>query len=291
MRMPFLIRVGMYALVAAGFAGGAGLSVYAAGGEGAPAKKPVPDIEKKVYTNDDLEAKYGKRTAASESKNAEAIATAERTAPAAQPSRTAVRREPIAPEKDPRWYAQQTVGLNGEIAAIDADLAPLTAFRRRGETSRADIGLNVVAPCVGITTDNRIAQLLAQRAEVEAKIEDLEDTARQNGVPPGTFVRADEITEASAQAPQLSAAQQREKLLDQLGQLSDRLADNEVEVQGMQAEMDARRMTLLRANGSGGNMTTNLLSNISADSNALRAQIGSLEDAALNAGIPARDLP
>jgi hypothetical protein len=292
MTIPTLSRIGIFALLAASFVGGRPVPAYAGGsGEGAASKQPLPDIEKKVITNDDLEAKYGKPSITSEVQASQAISASAQPKPSTPPARSIVRREPLSPEKDPRWYAQQVLSLNDEIASIDAEAQPLVAFRTPGNIPGVGTGLILNAPCRGFTTDNRIAQLLSQRGEIEAQIADLEDTARRNGMPPGIFVHAEEIAQVSPARPPLTAAQERAALTDHLAQLSDELAETQSVVDAMQEDTAARHMTLLPPTGNGGSMTTDLLERLSAQSNALESEIRSLEDTALSIGIPARDLP
>lgn len=292
MNAPTRFLPAIFALIAATFVCGVCAPAYA-GGEGAAAKQPVPDREKKVFTNDDLETKYGKPSVAGEVKNAATVSASSPAAPAA-PAATSVRwarREPLAPEKDPAWYAQQTVSVGNEIAGIDAEAQRLIQFRAPGHTPGAGTGLSLNAPCEGVGTDNRIAQLLARRRELESQMGSLEDTARQNDLPPGIFVDASTIAQAAQPQPRLTPAQERASLADRVGQLSEALGQTQAEVAGMQADTTARRMTLLRPNGYGGNMTTDLLQRLGNQSSLLQNQINNVADDALRAGVPARDLP
>ena len=266
------------------------IPAYAGGADAATAKPPVPAREKKIFTNDDLEAKYGKPSVAGEIKSSEAISASAEPASAARPS-SAARRERLAPEKDPQWYAQQTVSFSDEIASIDSEAQRLLQFRLAGNTPRAGTGLIMNAPCDGISTDNRIAQLLARRREIEAQMSELEDTARRNDMPPGLFVDAPAIAAASRQTGLLTPAQQRAALAKKVGQLSDQLSETQGVIADMAADAAARRMTLLRPNGYGANMTTDLLQRLGTQSAMLQAEINSLTDEALRAGVPARDLP
>lgn len=284
----------IFALLAASFVCGVSAPAHAGGtGEGAPAKQPVPVVEKKVFTNDDLEAKYGKPSVAAEMKNAaaiSAIAPATPAAPVVRPAATA-RREPLAPEKDPAWYAQQTVSLDDQIASIEAEAQRFIQFRTPGRAPGAGTGLILNAPCEGVGTDNRIAQLLARRQEIESQLGNLEDAARQNDLPAGIFVDAPAIAQASERQPRLTPGQERTALADRVGQLSNELGQTQAEVDGMVADTAARRMTLLRPNGFGGNMTTDLLQRLGNQSSLLQSQLNSVSDDALRAGVPARDLP
>lgn len=294
MNAPTRFLSATFALLAATFVCGISAPAYAAGGgEGAAAKQPVPDREKKVFTNDDLEAKYGKPSVAGEMKNAAAVSASSPAAPAA-PAATSVRRarrQPLAPEKDPAWYAQRTVSLGNEIASIDAEAQRLIQFRAPGKTPGAGTGLILNAPCEGVGTDNRIAQLLARRRELEAQVGNLEDTARQNDIPPGIFVDASAIAQAAQPQSRLTPTQERATLAERVGQLSEELGRTQGEVADMAADTAARRMTLLRPNGYGGNMTTDLLQRLGNQSSLLQIQINSVSDDALRAGVPARELP
>lgn len=291
MKISTLFRAGMFALAAASLAGGVSIPTFAGGGngnDGAAAKRAVPDIGKKVITNEDLEARYGKPTPASEATNSQAISASTEAAPAAP---TSARIEALPPEQDPVWYAEQTVAFNHELAEIDNQAELLIAFRTPGNTPGAGTGLILNAPCEGISTDNRIAQLFERRDEIEAQLADLEDTARRNDLPPGIFKEAPAIVAAAEQRPPLSPAEERAALASRLDQLSDELTQTESVVEGMRADTAAQGMTLLQPNGAGGNMTTDLLERLAAKSNALQNQINTIEDDAVQAGIPARDLP
>ncbi len=292
MNAPWRFLSPILVLLAANVICGNPIPAYASGGaEGAASKQPVPDREKKVFTNDDLEAKYGKPSVATEMKSSQAITvSAQPAAPAARTS-SSVRRERLSPEKDPQWYARQTVSFSDELASIDSEAQRFIQFRAPGNTPRAGTGLILNAPCEGLTTDNRIAQLLARRDEIEMQVAELEDTGRRNDMPPGLFVEAPAIVQASRQTAPLTAAQQRAALAEKLGQLSDQLGETQAVVAGMHADTAARRMTLLRPAGYGANMTTDLLQRLGAKSTALQGEISSVADDALRAGVPARDLP
>lgn len=294
MNAPWRFLSPILALLAANIICGNAIPAYASGAaDGAAAKQPLPDRKKKVFTNDDLEAKYGKASVAGEVKSSQAVSASSQAtspAPAARPI-SAARRDRLAPEKDPQWYARQTVSLSDQIANIDSEAQGLLRFRAPGNTPRAGTGLILDAPCEGITTDNRIAQLLTRRLEIEAQMSELEDTARRNDMPPGLFVEAPTIAAASHQAAPLTPAQERAALAEKLSQLSNQLSETQGVVADMAADTAARRMTLLRPTGYGANMTTDLLQRLGARSAALQDQINTVTDDALRAGVPARDLP
>jgi hypothetical protein len=286
----------LFSLAAVVFCGHA-IPTHAGGGAGsAAATQPAPDTQKKIFTNDDLEAKYGKPSVAGETKNSEALSVPIQptaSSPSAQAARAsnAARRENLPPEKDPTWYAQQTASLSAKIASIDSEAQRYIQFRAPGNTPRAGTGLILNAPCEGLSTDNRIAQLLARRQEIEAQLADLEDTAHRNDLPPGLFVEAPAIAAASSQTAPLAPARERAALTEKLGQLSAQWDETQAVVTDMARDTAARRMTLLRPNGYGGNFTSDLLQRLAAQSNTLETEISNLSDDALRAGVPARDLP
>jgi hypothetical protein len=275
------------ALFAAALALGTAAPAFAAG-DGASPSVAKPDREKKILTNDDLEAKYGKPSVSGETTAAQTIASSETAKIAPAPAPKAQR---IPPEKDPAWYAEQTVAMTSKLAAMDHEAERLTQFRAPGNTPRAGTGLILSAPCEGISTDNRIAQLAADRQSIQAQLSDLEDTARHNDMPPGIFTHADAIAQAAQPQVRRTASQERQELTDELGGLSEELAANEEIVAGMKADTAARRMTLLAPNGYGGNPTTDLLERLNAQSAAIRTELDAVSEQALRAGIPARDLP
>ncbi|HYL69628.1 MAG TPA: hypothetical protein VEX69_10720 [Candidatus Limnocylindria bacterium] len=292
MNAPWRFLSPIFVMLAASVLCGNPISAYASGGaDGAAAKQPVPNREKKVLTNDDLELKYGNPSVATEAKNSQAVSASTQATPSAAAARPTARRERLAPEQDPQWYAQQTVSFSDEIARINSEAQRLLQFRAPGNTPRAGTGLILNAPCEGISTDNRIAQLLSRRQGIEAQMSDLEDTARRNGMPPGLFVEASAIAQAASASAPPTAAQQRATLAERVGQLSDQLAETRAVVADMAADTAGRRMTLLRPTGYGANMTTDLLQRLGAQLTALQSEINSVADDALRAGVPARDLP
>lgn len=281
-------------LSAALFAGALALSTaipsFGAGEDASPSVAK-PDREKKILTNEDLEAKYGKPSVIAETKAAESVASTEAAKRAPAPALTAAKARRIPPEKDPAWYAEQTVAMASELTAIDREAQRLIQFRAPGNTPGAGTGLILSAPCEGISTDNRIAQLAAQRQAIQSQLSDLEDTARHNDMPPGIFTDAEAIAQAAQPQVHLTAEEERPSLSDSLADLSAEFAATEEIVAGMKADMVARRMTLLAPNGYGGNPTTDLLERLNAQSAAIRTEIDAVSDQALRAGIPARDLP
>lgn len=275
-------NLGVPALAAALMTGFCPAASAGSGGKAATAA-PIPDQEKKVYTNDDIAAWHdGARQQAE-------VSTFSNPAQQSLTASAVVTVIPRNPEEDPLWYARQTVALEDQASALDARIAELQDFRTTG--AGVTTGLNIYAPCQGVGTDNLIAELIEQRQVITAQISALQDTARQNDVPPETFVNASAIVAAAAGRVRLTPAGERARLRARLDRLTDDLAQVNGVVSGMEHDMAAQQMTLLKYNGDGGNMTTNLLQDLDGQAKGLRTQISDVSDAAYRAGIPASQLP
>ncbi len=143
-------------------------------------------------------------------------------------------------------------------------------------------GLVLGASCEGITTDNLLAQLELRRAQVVQRRDELDDTARRNGVGRDAIAEAGALEKIPAV---LTAEEQQESLAKTYWKHFEELAQTREAVSGMQDEMDARRMSLLRAApGWGGNMTTDLLQRLDDRASRLEGQLRNIEDDARRAG-------
>lgn len=243
-----------------------------AGGNNAPAQpKPKPDAKQvKVWTNEDLK-NLGPITEQPYRPPSPYIVPPAGAAPAVLP-----------PEKDPRWYAQQLADLDDELSRVTDEEDQLRHFR---ETSTGlPTGLNVAAPCYGVTTDNRIAQLEAQRQEILQELDDLADTARVNDMPPGILVEGRGLV--SPETP-WTPEQQKEALVERYEDLAGQLEETVV-LQSMREDADAHQETLLQPDPRwGGNLTTNLLQNLYQRRDDLGAQIDATQDELKRAGMTA----
>lgn len=245
-----------------------------AGGANAPASPhPKPDRQIKVWTNQDVEALGPRFEPVSETAQAAPAAAAAVNVNAAL--------APVPPEQDPRWYAQQLDALETELASVSNLESQLRQFRATG--TGLPTGLNVVAPCVGITTDNLIAELEARRQEIQQQTDALGDTARVNGMPPGILVEGRGLV--SAETP-LTPQQQEEALVDRYQSLLDQLSDTRLTIATMQADTASKGATLLQPDARwGGNMTTNLLQGLYDQQNAFESEISATEDQMRHAGL------
>src|SRR5690242_828152 len=98
--------------------------VMASGDPGAaPAPKPKPDVEKKVWTNDDFPA------VAQTSDTAELAAAALVTESAAAGPASENASGLVNPEQDPRFYILQMASLENELTRVESQEKQLRNFR------------------------------------------------------------------------------------------------------------------------------------------------------------------
>jgi hypothetical protein len=289
MRIP--MRVSFSAAVAALFCVGlvAPAATFAAGDPAKPAASPKPDSQKKVWTNDDVERLNPAFVEYRESQNSTGSATSAPIVvvkPLAPAARRAVVRAPLAPEQDPRWYAQQVTALQAELSAIDNHEDELRQFR--ATSAGLPTGLILNAPVEGITTDNLIAQLEARRQEIAQQIDALSDLARQNDLPPGILAEGRGLAET---ADQPTVEEQRVAAVRLARDASSELAEVQGVVAGMHEQTSSQGMTLLQPTpGEGGNMTTDLLDRLDSRANDLQSVISGAQDEAQSLGVPPGDL-
>jgi len=261
--------------------------VFASGDDKSPAPASTasknvvnPDREKKVYTNDDIDRMWPKPKLSVVSTSRAPIQVA------ASPRAKSVTNQPLTPEKDPLWYAEQVAMLEAELGQIAMREEGLREFRASRSTDTLPgtrIGLQLNAPCDGFTTDNQISNLEQRRAEIEQQIAALEDTAQQNDMPPAIIRDAPEIL-AAAQTP-LTPAEERLLLAERRAQLADELNATQNELAGMTEEATALGANLQPPTpGFGGNMTTDLIERLDNRADEVRETLDQTEDAARQSG-------
>jgi hypothetical protein len=256
---------------------------------------PKPDREKKIYTNEDVEAlarNYGASTVGNSAANNPFAPADQQPIPAPQSARA----PQLPPEQDPVRYAQQYASLTAQIDDIDDQVQRLRNFRASdvapgSETPNLTVGLDIYAPCDGITTDAQIEQLLQQRAELETQISDLEDRARINGIAPGVLYRASEVDlnaeNISPLTPQRQLAATREALETLQSQLAE-IRDTET---AMHQDAAAQHITLIPETKFGGGFTADYLKQLSIQQSEIHQQLSAVEDTARHQSIAPSDLP
>lgn len=267
-----VFAVGLCAAIAA--------PVIAAGGSGtAAAPKPKPDVEKKIWTNDDLSPVAGQSRA---SKAAELAAAALVTEPPSTESGSESAAALINPEQDPRFYILQMASLQNELASVESQEQQLRNFR---ETSAGiQPGLQLYAPCEGVSTDNLIALLDARRRDILQQMDAVSDTARRNDILPGILRDASDLA-ATLETP-LSPEDQQDMLKTQAHDLARELNETRGIAQASEAQAQSQGITLAQpSSNTGGNMTTNMLEDLDRRAQALEGQISDVEDQARRSGI------
>ncbi len=264
-------------------------TAFASGDPAKPAASPKPDTQqKRIWTNDDVErlnpgfvAVSGKKTTVEPA----VPATVTVAPPVAQAARVAVA-VPLAPEKDPAWYGQQLAMLQEQLAAVEGRETELRNFRNTA--TGVPTGLILNAPCTGITTDNLIANLDAQRHEILARIDALGDLARANGLPPGILVEGRGLVQTSVRP---SVAEQRTAVTQVVQEATAQLADVQATVASMQDQAASLNAALQQPTpGFGGNMTTDLLDRLGGRAAALQGAIDNASDAARTLGMAPGEL-
>jgi len=252
---------------------------FAGGATPSASPHPKPDRQVKVWTNEDVEALGPRFAPANEAVPVVPGAAAEVTASGV--------RAPLPSEQNPQWYAQQLVLLETELASVSDQLSDTSSLSRQFRAASASVqtGLNIVAPCQGITTDNFIALLETRRQEILEQIDALGDTARANGMPPGILVegrgRVSAVTPATPE-------EQARALVEHYESLSDQLADTRLTIASMHADAASQGATLLQPRARwGGNMTTNLLQNLYNQQGAFESEMNATEDQMRQAGLSA----
>jgi len=269
----------------------------------ATSSRPKPDREKKIYTNDDVAAVA--RNGATSVGNAFPADNANPSAagavlvpgqriPIAQPRVTVAL--PLAPEKDPIFYAQQYVALTARLTDIDNELERLRNFRASDAAPGSSapgftVGLDIYAPTDGgISTDAQIEQLQQQRAAIQSQMSDLEDRARTNGIAPEVLRNAPQIAERAENVAPLNPRQQLIVTREQLDQLQADLAEVRDTEAAMHQEAAAQKITLYPENKYGGGFTADYLKQLSKAQSEIQQQINNVQDTARQAGIPPGDL-
>jgi hypothetical protein len=274
-RSLFLVSV-----LAVGLWAATSTPVMAAGGSSAaPAPKPKPDVEKKIWTNDDFPAVAPQSQASDTAELAAAALVTESSAtePGSENASALVN-----PEQDPRFYILQMASLENELASVEGQEQQLRNFR---DTSTGiQPGLQLYAPCEGVSTDNLIAQLDARRSEILQQMDAVSDTARRNDIAPGILRDASDLV-ATLETP-LSPEQQQDMLKTQAHDLARELDETRGIAQDSEAQAQSQGITLAQPSANaGGNMTTNMLENLNSRAQALEGQISDVEDQARHSGI------
>ncbi len=136
--------------------------------------QPKPKKEKKVWTNDNLDS-------VRDSSTISVVGQTSSTQDKAQ--RANGKPEPQTYEKDPRWYRAQLGPLRAQFDSLDKEIRHTKEFLAGGHTGEGNLKFNQFS--VPMNPQDQIKQLEKRKADVQTKIDALEDRARRNGIPPG----------------------------------------------------------------------------------------------------------
>jgi len=250
--------------------------------------EPKPDREKKIYTNEDVEAlarNYGASTVGNSAANQLAPASPRPATRQILVTRTA-RAPQLSPDQDPARYALQSASLTARVDEIDDQVQLLRNFHASDAAPSSGVpgvtfGLNIYAPCPAMTADAQIQLLLQQRAELEAQISDLEDRARINGIDPAVL----------RSAPGLEQFAENSSTRDTLIGLQSDLAEVRDTEAAMHQEAAAQNVTLIPETRFGGGFTADYLKQLNVQRAAVQQQISAVEDTARHEGILPSTLP
>jgi hypothetical protein len=154
------------------------------------AEKPRPaqgnsNQPKKVWTNDDMDQLR--------SRGLISIVGQEATEPAAQapaPAEPAETTFPIYESRldDPEWYADRAADLQAELDKRQAALLQQqTAIAQAADQRITEPGLALDKDNAGVTPAAGLVNLEAQVQEVQSRLDELSDLARQHDIPPGVL--------------------------------------------------------------------------------------------------------
>lgn len=109
---------------------------------------------------------------------------------------------PQSVTQDPTWYAEQAEQLRTQLESQEAYLRDfIQALENVRELKTPSSGFNFDADDVGMTPDETIDILQSQISETQSQLDDLEDLARQNNIPPGVLRGDWQGVPAEAEAP------------------------------------------------------------------------------------------
>jgi len=90
--------------------------------------------------------------------------------------------------QDPAWYAEQAAQLEAELRAREeAVRQSLDALAQTRSLRNMQPGVDMSRGNAGVTPEEGIAVLEAERREVQLQLDELADLARRNGIPPGAL--------------------------------------------------------------------------------------------------------
>ena len=162
------------------------VSAFALTSLAAEKPRPAPDNQnqpKKVWTNEDLDQLR--------SRGLISIAGQEAAQSSTQtPAAAAETTYPVYASRldDPEWYAEKAADLQAELDTRQAALREQqTAISLAADQRITDPGVNLEKDNVGVTPEAAVAILQAQVQEIQSRLDELSDLARQHDILPGVL--------------------------------------------------------------------------------------------------------
>jgi hypothetical protein len=146
------------------------------------AQNPIPAQAaktKKVWTNDEMDQLRARGLISTF--NVAPETTAQAPAAPSAPGTYTTRFE------DPDWYAEQAAILQAELDKREAALGEAQTYLAQAAAGITQPGVAMDKSNVGVTPEAGIDVLKAQASEVQSQLDELNDLARQNNIPPGVL--------------------------------------------------------------------------------------------------------
>ena len=135
-----------------------------------PQAAPLPNAKPaKVWTNDEIDILRNNHSVSVVGNHT--------------PQKVSATSKAYSQDKDPAWYRKQLAPLRAEIDKLDPQIEKLKAFLSGENVSEPTTMHRKLVP----TPQDQLKQMEAKRQADAAKVEDLLDRARHNGIEPGAL--------------------------------------------------------------------------------------------------------
>jgi hypothetical protein len=136
---------------------------------------------KKVWTNDDLDQLRSRGLISIVGPEASEAAPAAAASPETPATVYESRLE------DPSWYSEKAADLQAELDKREAALREQQTAMANAVEGITEPGIALDKPSAGVTLEAGVAILSAQVQEIQNQLDELNDLARQNNIPPGVL--------------------------------------------------------------------------------------------------------
>jgi hypothetical protein len=137
---------------------------------------------KKVWTNDDMDQLHAQSLISIVGQEPSQAAASAQATPSASGASFPVYESRL---DDPEWYAQTAAALQAELDQREADLQQQQEALVLAKDRITQPGVNLDAPSIGVTPAAALEVLQARVQEIQGRLDELADLARQHDIPPG----------------------------------------------------------------------------------------------------------